>query len=117
MEEGTLARTFIMEVNGKFVVNPPKSLEHDEELIPCRLGARTDATVLKLTHGYLTSGEYYMGRWVVEPRAFMPMKVFWAKQQQMVQRCECHGPEENPQLKTNGVLLHGPCLYRFRHQY
>ncbi|CAI9634718.1 unnamed protein product [Alternaria burnsii] len=58
-----------------------------------------------LTDGYLSSGEYYMGRWVVEPRAFMPMKVFWAKQQQMVQPCECHGPEEDPQLKTNGCIF------------
>ncbi|RII07895.1 hypothetical protein CUC08_Gglean008873 [Alternaria sp. MG1] len=117
MEEGTLTRAFIMEVNGKFVVNPPKSVEDDNDRIPTRLGPRTDAAVLKLTDGYLSSGEYYMGRWAIEPRALMPMQVFWAKEQGMVQACQRDGPEEDPQLKTNGVLLHGPCLYRFGHQY
>ncbi|RYN30749.1 hypothetical protein AA0114_g12254 [Alternaria tenuissima] len=91
-----------MEVNGRFVVNPPKSVEDDNDRIPSRLGPRTDAAVLKLTDGYLSSGEYYMGRWVIEPRALLPMQVFWAKDQQSVQPCQRDGPEEDPQLKTNG---------------
>ncbi|KAB2106547.1 hypothetical protein AG0111_0g4711 [Alternaria gaisen] len=91
-----------MEVNGKFVVNPPKSVEDDNDRIPSRLGPRTDAAVLKLTDGYLSSGEYYMGRWAIEPRALMPMRVFWAKEQGMVQACQRDGPEEDPQLKANG---------------
>jgi hypothetical protein len=113
MEKGTLTRPFIMEVNGKFVVNPPKSLEDDEYVNPSRLGARTDAAVLKLTDGYLNSGEYYMGRLQLEPRAYMPMGVFWTKWKDTVQPCQCHGSEENPELKMNGLLLHGPCLYGF----
>ncbi|XP_014551825.1 hypothetical protein COCVIDRAFT_78234, partial [Bipolaris victoriae FI3] len=99
MYPATFYQPFLMEVNGRFVVNPPQD---DDERHPSKLGDRSDAAVFKISNGYLRIGDRFMGRLVFEPKAFMPMQVVWMKDSQDVQQCQTSGAEEEPKLITNG---------------
>jgi hypothetical protein len=94
-------RSFTIEVNGRFVVNPPKDSE--DEWILAKVGDRSDAAVFKLEAGYLSSGDLYMGRFHIESTAYIPKKVFWVKDHHLVQQCQNSGTEKEPELKSNGL--------------
>jgi hypothetical protein len=99
-----IPRPFIIEIGGRFVINPPK--EHTEdEVTEAVIGDRDDATVFNLTESYLRCGDsYVMGRYTVEPRAYLPMSVYWLKERGMIQQCKNTGTQEEPKLETSNVL-------------
>ncbi len=80
-----IPRPFTIEFNGRFVINPPKEHTEDEG-IEAVIGDREDAAVFNLMEGYLRCGDsFVMGRYTVEPRAYMPMSVYWSKERGMIQ--------------------------------
>lgn len=126
MANANLSRPFIIEFNHQFVVNPTSnaSLE-DEGRAPASVGPdRRDAAVFKLEDGFLRRVDEnngppaFLGRFVVEPLAFMPMPVYWILQRNMVQPCTFTGDESSPEmLKSNGILGRCPIVLVFGSDY
>lgn len=112
MANENLSRPFLIEFNGQFVVNPPPNAERDfGGRVPASVGGRPDAAVFLLEDGILRSVNrddnplQFLGRFVIEPLAFMPMPVYWMPQRDQVKRCIFTGDESSPQVfKSEGIL-------------
>lgn len=102
MASASITKPFIIQVDDKFVLNPSK--DNQEDIVQTRVGDRDDAAVFTLSDGYLTSGDLFMGRHIVEPPApFIPAFIFWMKHRQGVQQVQKYGSEQEPRLITNGL--------------
>jgi hypothetical protein len=76
--------------------------EDEDDRIEAKCGDRDHAAVFHLSNGYLQSGDWYMGRHIVEPRALIPMRVYWVNEREAVQQFQNTGTQDEPKLQTNG---------------
>lgn len=72
--------SFTIILDDAFITNPPN--DNDEARIQAQADVNSgNAAIFSLNNGILESGDWYLGRFLVEDRSLLPKRVFWLKKE------------------------------------
>lgn len=101
-----LPRRFSISIDGKPVAMPRSNIEDWPQATPLENGGERPA-IFEIKDDHLVSGDYVLGRSMIEPMIVAPKPVFWCHKQNIgqIQPVQVEDRGNGPEIRFRGKAL------------